>query len=155
MHVTLVLHTPLSLTYDAGRVLRGMLHSEAQSVADVVGVGLLVLGCCALLVRTRAGEPRAALTAAGLAMLLTTALSPVANYWYYLWCLPMLACCRLPNSAARCLVAFVGVLGVLAPLDPALHVPYTWLIVIGSVAVATILALLLPLACRRLVSRAW
>jgi alpha-1,6-mannosyltransferase len=77
-------------------------------------------------------------------MLLTTVLSPVTNYWYYLWCLPLLACCALPTRARRCLAAALAVLGVLAPLDPSLHLPNTLVIIVGSVGAALALAALPP-----------
>lgn len=141
MQVALVLHTPLSLTFDGGRALRTVLPRDAPSVADAVGVAVLAVGCVVLLARTPVGEPRAPVTAAGVAMLLVTVFSPVTNYWYYLWCLPLLACCPLPLRARRCLVAFVAVLGVLAPLDPSLHLPDSWAVAVGSVGAALLLAL--------------
>ncbi|GAB7007326.1 hypothetical protein JCM18899A_48010 [Nocardioides sp. AN3] len=161
MHVALGLHTPLSLTYDGGRALRWAGHSDAASIADGVGVALLGLGCLWILLRTPVGERRVALGAAGLATLLTTVLSPVTNYWYYLWCLPLLACCDLPARARRCLIAAVAVLGVLSPLDPTLHVPGTWAIIMGSMAGAIAVAVvgdrLVPLGRTLLVAprRLW
>ncbi|GAA1974134.1 alpha-(1-_6)-mannopyranosyltransferase A [Nocardioides panacihumi] len=141
MHVAFVLHTPLSITYEAGRNLRWLFHSDAATVADAVGVGLMVLGCALLLTRAPVGGVRGPFTAAGVAMLLVTVLSPVTNYWYFLWCLPLLAMCRLPQTARRCLVALVLALGLITPLDPSLHVPNGWMIIEGSVGAALLVAL--------------
>ncbi|MDH2415453.1 polyprenol phosphomannose-dependent alpha 1,6 mannosyltransferase MptB [Nocardioides sp. CER19] len=141
MHVAVGLHTPLSLPFDAGRLLRWVHDSDAASMADTVGIGLLLVGCALLLALAPVRERRASLTATGVAMLLTTVLSPVTNYWYFLWCLPLLACCRLPERARRCLVALVAVLGVLAPLDPSLHLRDAWMVIIGSVVAALAIAL--------------
>ncbi|MCL2543565.1 MAG: polyprenol phosphomannose-dependent alpha 1,6 mannosyltransferase MptB [Nocardioidaceae bacterium] len=129
LHSTLVLHTPLSLTFEAGRL-------TGSGVADTVGVGLLLVGLVVLLRRAPTGRPRAALLAVALAMLLTTVLSPVTNYWYYLWCVPLLAVAHLPARGRGALVAFVAAMGLIAPLDPALHIPGNGVIVIVVVLAA-------------------
>ncbi|ABL81069.1 MULTISPECIES: polyprenol phosphomannose-dependent alpha 1,6 mannosyltransferase MptB [unclassified Nocardioides] len=153
IHATLVLHTPLSLTYDVGTWVSGLTGHNAAPVVDVIGIVVLIGACGVILCRSRTGEPGAALGAAAVAMLLTTVLSPVTNYWYYLWCLPLLACCRLPAWARRSLTALVGVLGLLAPLDPALHVPGTGNIQLAAALGAVLLAAGAPIA-RDLVDRA-
>lgn len=137
----MVLQTPLSLTFQAGRLLSGLLGADVAPIASAVGLGLLLLCCGLLLWRTPAGRTGTALTATGVAMLLATVLSPVANYWYYLWCVPLLACCRLPAWAQRCLFALVVVLGLTAPFGPALHLHSKRDIALGLVIGGLALAL--------------
>lgn len=123
MRGTLVLHTPLSLTFDLGRVLSAITREDAAPPVDLVGLGLVALAGTVALWRAPTGQDGRALVTAGSVMFLTVALSPVTNYWYFLWCLPLLACCRLPPVVVSGVVALTVYLGLIAPLNPSLHVP--------------------------------
>lgn len=140
LHVSLGLDTPLSLTYDAQGWIGRLVGSDVTAVVDLAGAGLLALACAAVLWRAPAGDAAAGLTTTGVLMLLTTVLSPVTNYWYFLWCLPLLACCRLPPVATRCVVAMTAFLGLAAPLDPTLRLPGIGDVLLTSVAVCLVLA---------------
>jgi alpha-1,6-mannosyltransferase len=48
-------------------------------------------------------------------------LSPAGHYWYFLWCVPLLACLPLRPPAYAALVTGIVTLGLTAPADPALH----------------------------------
>src|SRR6478735_101627 len=149
LHVALALHTPLSATYDVAAWTHALTGYAVEPWVDLVSLVVVAI-CCGLLVwRTPAGDPSRALRAVGVAMLLTTVLSPVTNYWYYLWCLPLLACCLLPSRAERCLVAGTVALGLLAPLDPGLGLPGTGWVQLAAVLGALALALGHPLLPRR------
>lgn len=122
LHSTFLLRTPLSLTYQAGQLLHWLGASPDRNTVDTAGLSVLAIALVALLVSTPPGRPPAALRAAALALLLATVLSPVTNYWYFLWCLPLLATVRLSAAARGALAVFVTVLAFLTPLDPSLHV---------------------------------
>lgn len=58
-----------------------------------------------------------AFLATGVLLFAATWLSPVMHYWYFLWCVPLLGCVRLPRWAMAGLLALVVVLGLTAPAD--------------------------------------
>ncbi len=124
MQAALVLHTPLSLTYDVRRGLALLGLHHAKSIVDTGGIVVLVLALVLLLWRAPVRRPAASVLTVALAMALVTLLSPVTNYWYYLWCLPLLAACRLPRTVRCAVLGFVAALGMIGPLDPALRLPH-------------------------------
>ncbi|MCW2838375.1 MAG: hypothetical protein JWQ15_2489 [Marmoricola sp.] len=98
---------------------------DPVALSKDLGLILLVALLGWVLLRRRVPDERAALTGAALAMLGVTLLSPALHYWYFLWCLPLLAAVPLARGPARALFALLAVLGPLAVADPALHI--TWL----------------------------
>ena len=143
MRSALVLHTPLSITYDTRRVLAWLSVTPDAAFVDAVAAGVLLVILAGLLALTPVHKPHAALLAVSLGTLATTILSPVTNTWYYLWCVPLLAAARLPIPARAALITFVAALGVLAPLDPALHIPETGPIVICAAITSVTLGALI------------
>lgn len=138
MNAALVLHTPLSLTYEIRRLWALLGLSHAKPVVDTAGVVVLVLALAWLLWRAPARRSGSAVLTAAVAMLLTTVLSPVTNYWYYLWCVPLLAVCRIPRVVRCSLGGFVVALGLIAPLDSALRIPHSASIVLGAAVVGLV-----------------
>lgn len=92
----------------------------------IEGGGILVLVGAAvyLLLRGRTDDEAHALTSVALLMFAVTMLSPAMHYWYFLWCVPLLACVRLPRPARDTLYAGVIVLGCTAMADSSLHVEW-------------------------------
>lgn len=132
--------TPLSLVSVLGAA------AGAQPEARAVGLLLATAVVLALALRTRTGDPAAALRATSLAFGAVLLLGPVVHLWYLLWVLPLVAAQRLGTRATWLLVAVLLVGGVAAPLDSSLHGLYV-VIVVGtavSVAVATMLLALQP-----------
>lgn len=113
---TLVLRTPLSLTFQARRLLHWLGVGAHWNVVDTVGVAVLAVALVVLLLRAPIGRPPSVLRTTALAMLLATVLSPVTNEWYYLWCVPLLASARLSVRLRGALTGFTTVLVLLAPL---------------------------------------
>jgi len=136
MNAALVLRTPLSLTYDARKVLGYTGLPHPRLTVDTIAVTVLAVALLVLLWKAPVRRPAGALLSVAAAMTLTTLLSPITNYWYYLWCLPLLAVCWLPRAARCALAGFVLALGMVAPLDPALHLYHATLVVLGSVLAA-------------------
>jgi alpha-1,6-mannosyltransferase len=123
---------------DAGVALVHQVHPVVIAKA----AGVLVLGVLIAwaLLRRRLDTDARALGGAALVLLAATLLSPVVHYWYFLWCLPLLACIPLSRAGLAAVGAGVTALGVTAIADPSLHV--AWL---SSSAVYAI-TLLPPLA---------
>lgn len=117
----------------AGPTLHGLVH-PVRFAAELGALTVAVLAGWLLLRKRTGNEPRVLLGAAGL-MFAATLLSPVAHYWYALWCLPLLACVKLSRAQTAAMVAALTILGLTAMADPSLHV--TWL------STATAVALLL------------
>jgi alpha-1,6-mannosyltransferase len=131
-------HTVLALTSVLGRLVRswlelagppgvGVVHElHPELLAKRLGLVVVVAAAGWVLMRTRVDSRRRVL--AGAALVLTTAvvLSPVVHYWYFLWCLPVLACLPLRRAAEAALVATVVTLGVTAPADLAVHHRWLW-----------------------------
>jgi alpha-1,6-mannosyltransferase len=91
-----------------------------------VGLALFALTALWVLVRTRVDPPRRALAGAGAVLGAGLVLGPVVHYWYFLWCLPVLACLPLRRPAGAALVAAMVTLGLVAPADKALEMPWLW-----------------------------
>ncbi|WP_310964597.1 polyprenol phosphomannose-dependent alpha 1,6 mannosyltransferase MptB [Nocardioides terrisoli] len=111
--------------------LRGLGHLGHVVLTDLHPSTIIRIGAVALLgaviigtlVRTRT-ETIPALRGTALVMLAATLLSPVLQYWYFLWCLPLLACVRLSREQASAAVTAGAVLGLGALADPSLHVDW-------------------------------
>ena len=131
-------HTPLAITSVIGRDLQRVLlhtgHGGADLVRDVqpellarnVGIALLVLLAAWTLLWRRMDTMADALSAVAVVMLGTVLLSPAVHYWYFLWCVPLLACLRLPAPLQAAVLALVACLGLAAVGDPAVHVTWLW-----------------------------
>jgi alpha-1,6-mannosyltransferase len=131
-------YTVLSLSAVGGKVVRSalrhagpdgvrMIHEVHPEIfAKRLGVVVLLLVGGWVLLRTRLGSPRHAVAAAGAVLLLAVVLSPVVHYWYFLWCVPVLACVPLRRSAGAALVAAIGMLGLTAVADHALGIRWLW-----------------------------
>jgi alpha-1,6-mannosyltransferase len=131
-------YTVLSLTAVVGKLVRTtlehagptgvhlvhMLHPER--LAKRVGLALFALTALWVLVRTRVDPPRRALAGAGAVLAGGLVLGPVVHYWYFLWCLPVLACLPLRRPAGAALAAAMVTLGLVAPADKALEMPWLW-----------------------------
>jgi hypothetical protein len=87
-----------------------------------LGVLAVLTGAVLLLLTQRCGEDPPVLLAVAVLMLATTVLSPVLHYWYFLWCLPLLACVALEPPLRYALAGLVAALGITAVADPSLHV---------------------------------
>lgn len=103
--------TPLSLSGDLAHLVPG-----AKAVGVLLALGIVVWSA----LRTPTGAPAAALHAAALALTATVLLSPVVHPWYALWCVPLLAACRLGPRGEALLIGVSLTLGVTAPLDASL-----------------------------------
>lgn len=132
-------YTVLSVSANLGRAAHSILRhagtSGLHAIHDVhpellakrIGFALLlVVGSWALL-RGRVDSRRAALTSATVALTAAVVLSPVVHYWYFLWCIPVLACLPLLRRAGSALVTLVVTLGLTAPADHEVGVGWLWL----------------------------
>ena len=107
-----------------GHALIRTWHPEAW--IKKLGLVVLAIGSGVVLLRRRVSDHAAAVLGGGLVLLAATVLSPALHYWYFLWCLPLLACARLGRRAERTLVALLVALGLAAVADPAVHLH--WLV---------------------------
>jgi len=126
-------HTALATTWELGRWARTLLlHGGSWGMhaahvlhpallAKKIGLALLVLTAAWVVLVRRTGTPARALSGAGIVLFAAVLLSPAAHYWYFLWCLPLLACLQLGRPAGAALVALFVTLGLTAPADGALH----------------------------------
>jgi hypothetical protein len=140
LSVPTLVPTQLSVTYDTGLsvdrfllLVRGSAMPSGHEVINLVqGLGALLVCAFAagLLLRRRAAADGTVLASVAVLMLAVTVLSPIEHYWYFLWCLPLLACVRMSPAAQATLTCAVVVLGLSAVADPSL--PIEWL---GSAAV--------------------
>ena len=127
-------HTALAITWSLGRWTRVFLEHTGTLGHHVVHVvhpallakklGMVLLAGTAFWVVfvRRIGSPARALTGTGIVLFAAVLLSPEAHYWYFLWCLPLLACLVLPRPARAALVAGIITFGLTAPADGAVHV---------------------------------
>jgi len=125
--------TPLAVTWVLGRWVRDVLvhmgpsgvslvhHLHPAPLAKKLGLVLLVFTAAWVVLVRRIGSPVRALSGAGIVLLAAVVLSPAGHYWYFLWCVPLLACLPLRRPAYAALVAALVTLGLTAPADPALH----------------------------------
>jgi len=145
----------LSSTLYLGLVVHWLTGLRAVPVMAVGGVVLLGVVSVLLVLRTPLGDPVAAGTAAALVLGLTVLVAPLVHYWYFLWCLPILACARLDRVASRTVVGLTLVLGIVAPIDPSWTLPHAPYFVRGAIAAALVVAALPPSALDRLASGDW
>jgi alpha-1,6-mannosyltransferase len=121
----------LSPTSDVATVLSEVLrvtgtdrllgNGSVLSIVQDAGIGVVLAIALALLIGRRDRGDVASLRAVAGLMLLATMLSPVVHYWYGLWCLPLLACVALADPLRGALVGGVTALGLVALVDPSLH----------------------------------
>lgn len=138
-------HTELAVTWVLGRWIRTVLvhagpagvatahHLHPAMLAKKLGLVVLVLTAAWVTLVRRLGSPARALAGAALVLLVAVVLSPAGHYWYFFWCLPVLACVPLRRPAYAALVAGVVVLGLTAPADGVLH--QKWLMDWAALAV--------------------
>jgi hypothetical protein len=131
-------YTVLSLSAVGGRMVRSFLrHAGPDGVrlvhevhpaifAKRLGVVVLLVLAAWVLLRTRLDSPRHALAGAGAVLLLAVVLSPVVHYWYFLWCVPVLACVPLRRAGGTALAAGIAMLGLTAVADKALRIRWLW-----------------------------
>jgi alpha-1,6-mannosyltransferase len=113
MGVPASVDTPLSVTTLLEDVLPG---SRALGVLGALGI------TCAVALRWRTGSPGGAVRATAVALTATVLLSPVVHAWYALWCLPIVAACRLGRRGQAVVMWLSVALGLSAPLDSSLVV---------------------------------
>jgi len=129
--------TALSVSAVIGRFVRGLLHSAGPAGVRVVHevhpellskrIGLMLLVLIALWALLRSPlDPQRATATTGLVLLAAVVLSPVVHYWYFFWCVPVLACARWRRPAAAALVVGIVMLGLTAVGDKALRVTWLW-----------------------------
>jgi alpha-1,6-mannosyltransferase len=145
-------YTVLSLSAVGGRVVRSFLrHAGPHGVrlihevhpeifAKRLGIVVLLLVGAWVLFRTRLGSPRPAVAAAGFVLLAAVVLSPVVHYWYFLWCVPVLACAPLRRTGQVAVLAGIAVLGLTAVADKALRIRWLWEGGAWALAVVPVLA---------------
>jgi alpha-1,6-mannosyltransferase len=141
-------HTVLALPWVLGRWLHTVLVTAGPLGVSAVhllhpallarraGLALLVLTTAWVLLVRRIGSPARAVSGTGVGLLAAMLLGPEAHYWYFLWCLPLLACAPLGRPAYAALVAAVVTLGLVAPADSALH--QLWLLEWAAAAVMVV-----------------
>jgi alpha-1,6-mannosyltransferase len=159
-------HTQLAITWVAGRWVRDLLvhagpwgvaavhHVHPAQLAKRIGLVLLVLTAASVTLVRRTGSPARALSGAGLVLLAAVVLSPAGHYWYFLWCVPLLACLPLHRRERAALVTGIVTLGLTAPADAALR--KVWLMDWSALAVvlAPLVAWVVVAAQDRRTSRA-
>ena len=140
--------TQLAITWVAGRWIRDLLlHAGPWGVGAVhdvhpaqlakkLGLVLLVLTAAWTTLVRRTGSAARALSGAGLVLLAAVVLSPAGHYWYFLWCVPLLACLPLRRPASAALLAAIVTLGLTAPADAALR--KVWLMDWSALAVVLV-----------------
>jgi alpha-1,6-mannosyltransferase len=129
--------TVLSVSAVIGRFVRGLLRRAGPGGVRVVHevhpellskrIGLVLLVVIALWVLLRSPlEPRRASAMTGVVLLAAVVLSPVVHYWYFFWCVPLLACVPWRRATDAALVAGIATLGLTAVGDRALRVQWLW-----------------------------
>jgi hypothetical protein len=154
-------HTPLSVTAVAGHFVRGYLdHAGSWGIglahaihpellAKKVGVVLLVITAAVVLLAGRRIDRPRALGGAAAVLSAGVLFSPVVHYWYFLWCVPVLACLPLRRPAASALVAGITTLGLVAPADRALGIRWQWEGAAWALVIVPLLAWLVVAARER------
>ncbi len=112
--------TPLSIPTQAGRLFGAMTGFDAVGPARTIGVLALVLFVALVAIRAPTGSAAAGIRASALLALAAVLMSPVVHLWYLLWCLPLVAVCRLDRRGAAVLLHVSWVGGLVAPLDSSL-----------------------------------
>ncbi|MCL2543567.1 MAG: polyprenol phosphomannose-dependent alpha 1,6 mannosyltransferase MptB [Nocardioidaceae bacterium] len=149
LHSTLSLRTPLSLPFQVRSMLghHDMVHD--RDLVNWIGVGVLLLGLVLLLALTPVRRDGSAVRAVAVAMLLATVLSPVTNYWYFFWCVPLLAAAPLSRWARGAVAGLVLGLGLASPLDVGIGLPWMNGVVVGVVLGGVVLGALVGAAIGR------
>ena len=125
-------HTPLSVTTMLAFALPG---------TQAVGLAVAAAAVCWIALRCPTGSPSDALRAAALALTVTLLLSPVVHPWYALWCIPLVAACRLRRRGLAVLVWLSFVLGMSAPLDSSLEGAYVAIVLTSTLVIGVVVAL--------------
>ncbi len=135
----------LSITASLGENIRHVLARlglptslgglDVVKLVEAGGILVLVVAAIYLILRGRTDEP-GALTSVALLMFAVTMLSPAMHYWYFLWCVPLLACVRLPRPARDTLYAGILVLGCTAMADSSLKVG--WMSTSAAIAITCV-----------------
>jgi hypothetical protein len=107
-----------------------------------------VLTAAVVTLRRHTGR-RGALGGAAAVLFAAVLLSPVVHYWYFLWCVPVLACLPLRRPAASALVAGITTLGLVAPADRALGIRWQWEGAAWALVIVPLLAWLVVAARER------
>lgn len=113
--------TPLSVSTQLGRLAHLVTGLDLVDAFRLAGSVLLVAVAATLTLRTRSGDPGAALRATAAVALALVVLSPVVHHWYVLWCLPFLAAVELPVRGRQALLHTCWLGGLVAPLDSSLR----------------------------------
>jgi len=128
LRTPLTVLSPLSPSTQLGLLIRHVTGGFDVALARTAGSVLIVV-CAAWGLLS---SPRLSPTGVAMAGAFTAAagvlLSPVVHFWYFFWCLPLLASIPLGRGARRALVAVTAACGLLAPLDASQHLPdsRTW-----------------------------
>lgn len=142
--------SPLSLSTQLGLLLGHLTGVSEVTLAQAAGA-VLIVGCAGWsLLGPRTLSADRALASGALASGVAVLLSPVVHFWYFLWCLPLLAVAPLARGARRALVGVTLAFGLMAPLDASQHLPGLR----GWEALGLVLALSAGLD-RRLLTGAW
>ena len=139
--------TSLTPSYELGRLVTLLSGVPLEAATKVAGVLVLICLAIAILLRAPVAVADTAVTRQSalrwgvVVLVLALALSPLVHYWYAFWCLPLLACLQLSPRAAATTWNASLVLGVIAPLDPGLHIPGTANVAVGAVVGSLLLGL--------------
>lgn len=139
----------LSLSHDVGWLLAKLLQVTHLDVllgglnviktVETLGGLLVVVAAVVILVRLRVGDDARLIRAVSLLLLAATVVLPVVHFWYFLWCLPLLACVPLTRRWRATLGGLVTGLGLASIADAAIHLSWLTpvalvLMTVGSVA---------------------
>jgi alpha-1,6-mannosyltransferase len=105
--------------------VRAVHEVHPELLSKRIGLVLLVLIALWGLLRSPL-EPRRATAMTGVVLLAAVVLSPVVHYWYFFWCVPLLACVPWRRAADAGLVAGIATLGLTPVGDRALRVNWLW-----------------------------
>jgi hypothetical protein len=144
----------LSPSTEVGVVLSTLTGAHVVTPLHVVGTLLLLVLVVHILAAGPTGPSPSVMAAAATVMSATVLLSPVVHYWYFLWCLPFLACSALPPRPAGLALRMTLVLGLLAPVDQSHHIPLASTIMLVGVG-GTLLTAIRPRHDVRRLSLRW
>jgi len=123
--------SPLSVSTQVGLLLSQLTGAPGVAVAQMLG-GLLVVGCALLaLLRPARVSPTSVIAAGAFISAAAVLFSPVVHFWYFFWCLPLLAVSPLAPRGRCALIAVTFAFGLLAPFDASQNLPdaATWEVV--------------------------
>jgi hypothetical protein len=145
--------SPLSASTQLGLHAGHLVGEHLVPAAHLVGEALLVAVVGYVVLRAPARSAADVLGAAAAVMTATVLLSPVVHYWYFLLCLPFLACAVLPRRHRRAATIMTLTLGLLAPVEMIhRHLPFSRTIMYAGICLA-LLSVLEPRDLRRLTGR--